>query len=123
LAILVLLNNLLHDLGAAGWIFGAVLLFSIMRKTNPAADATGIVTDTLKTVLMLMRISFAGIVVFGVLRLLAYRKYELNEAAGQDQVSLLIVKHIVFALIFLLGLVYYLRATKFIREARDERSE
>jgi hypothetical protein len=70
-----------------------------------------------------MRISFLGIVVFGVLRLLAYRKYEWNEAAGQDQVSLLIAKHIVFTLIFLFGLVYYLRATKFVREARDERSE
>ncbi|MHC4912782.1 MAG: hypothetical protein ACYTE5_07240, partial [Planctomycetota bacterium] len=89
----MLLNNLLHDLGAAGWIFGAVVIFWIMRKTNPGADAGGIITGILKTVLMLMRISFLGIVVFGALRLLAYRKYEWNEAAGQDQVSLLIVKH------------------------------
>ncbi len=116
MAILILLNNFMHDFSAAGWLFGSVLLWSMMRKdiTNP--EAGRFFADSLKTVLFLMRLSFAGIVVFGIVRTLAYKTYEWNAAAGQSQLTLLIVKHVILTGVFLVGLIYYIKARKLLRK-------
>jgi len=123
LAIFVLLNNFLHDFSAAGWLFGSVLLWSMMRKdiSNPGAER--FVAESLKTVLFLMRLSLSGIVVFGVVRTLAYKTYEWNAAAGQSQITLLIIKHVIFTVVFAVGLVYYIRARKLVRRALNEKTE
>lgn len=120
MAILVLLNNLLHDFSAAGWFVGTVLLFSILRKTIPAGDSGIMIAGVLKTVLLLMKLSVVGIVIFGVLRAIAYKSYEWSAAAGQGQVTFLIVKHVILSLIFLLGLIYYIKAKKFMKKACNE---
>jgi uncharacterized membrane protein len=116
------LNNFLHDFSAAGWLFGTVLLWSILRKEMPNSDRGIPIVDILKTVLLLMRFSFAGIVIFGVLRAIAYKSYEWNAAAGQSQVTLLIVKHVLFTLIFTVGLVYYIKTKKLVRKACNEQA-
>jgi uncharacterized membrane protein len=120
LAVLVLLNNFLHDFSAAGWLFGSVLLWSIMRKKNAGDRPDRALVPVVRTVLLLMSLSFVGIVIFGIIRTIAYRTYEWNQAAGQSQVTLLIAKHIIFTLVFIVGLVYYLRARRFVRETRNE---
>ncbi len=122
MAVLVLMNNLLHDFSAAGWIFGTVLLWSILRKTNLNGDRGILIVDILKTILLLMRFSFAGIVIFGLLRAIAYKSYEWNAAAGQSQVTLLIVKHVILSIIFIFGLVYYIKAKRFVRKACNEQA-
>jgi uncharacterized membrane protein len=116
------LNNFLHDFSAAGWLFGTVLLWSILRKEMPNSDRGIPIVDILKTILLLMRFSFAGIAIFGVLRAIAYKSYEWNAAAGQSQVTLLIVKHVILSLIFIFGLVYYIKATRFIRKVSNEKA-
>ena len=110
--ILVLLNNFAHDFSAAGWIFGTVLLWSIMKKKQVSGDALRVINEILKTVLNLMRICFIGIILFGVIRAMAYTKFEWNEAAGSGQVTLLIVKHILFLGIVVPGCIAYLKARK-----------
>jgi len=123
LATLVLLNNFLHDFSAAGWLFGSVLLWSMMRKdiSNPVAGR--FIADNLKTVLFLMRLSLAGIVVFGIVRTLAYKTYEWNAAAGQSQITLLIIKHVILTGVFAVGLIYYIRARKLVRKAVNAKTE
>ncbi len=123
LAILVLLNNFLHDFCAAGWVFGAVILWSVLPSKIPTGDSGTIAVKLLGTVLVLMRLSVIGIVLFGLLRTVAYRTYEWNEAAGDSQVLLLIIKHVIFTLIFLAGLVYYIKASKLIRIANNEKTK
>ena len=66
---------------------------------------------------------FAGIIIFGLLRAFAYKNYEWNAAAGQNQLTLLFVKHIILAVVFVLGLLCYIRAAKFVRKACDEKTE
>jgi hypothetical protein len=61
-----------------------------------------------------------GIVLFGIMRALAYKSYEWNAAAGQSQVTLLIVKHIIFTLFFLPGVVFYIKARRLVRKGRIE---
>jgi len=116
MAILVLLNNFLHDFSAAGWLFCTVTLWSMLRKEIPGNDAGKIIIDTIKTILLLMRLSLGGIIVFGIIRALAYKTYEWNAAAGEGQVTLLIVKHILLLGVFIIGVVYYTRAKKIIKK-------
>ena len=121
MALLVLLNNFMHDFSAAGWVFGSVLLWVLLRREGSQTDADPRLAGVFKTVLNLMRISVVGIVVFGIVRTLAYKSYEWNAAAGDGQVTLLIVKHIVLTAVFAFGVVYYLKACRYIRKALDEK--
>ena len=63
------------------------------------------------------------IVVFGVIRMIAYRRYEWSEEAGDGQITLLIVKHIIFTAIFACGLISYYRAGKWARKVRNVSEE
>ena len=123
MALLILFNNFMHDFSAAGWLFGSVLLWSMMRKEISNPGAGKFLADSLKTVLFLMRLSFAGIVVFGIVRTLAYKTYEWNAAAGQSQLTLLIVKHVILTGVFVVGLIYYIKARKLLRKTVDEKTE
>ncbi len=119
MALLVLLNNFMHDFCAAGWIFGGVTVAMLMRKQTAGAPAGGTVT-ALVTLRYLMRLSLAGIVVFGIVRTLAYRSYEWVDAAGQQQVVLLVVKHILLTLVFLVGLRSYIMSGRLLKDAPHE---
>jgi len=112
MALLVLLNNFLHDFSAAGWIFSTIILWSILRKKNRLDKEPRVVTDILKMIMFLMRLSLAGIIIFGLLRALAYREFEWNAEAGNSQIVLLIVKHVILAGVLIFGFVYYNRAKK-----------
>ena len=114
MANLILLNNFMHDFGAAGWLFGLVLLAVAWRK-NLVRNADDAMREMLRTVLSLKRISCVAIFAFGLVRMLAYRQFEWNEAAGDAQVSVLIVKHIVFTIVFVWGLYYYVKTARSLR--------
>ena len=64
-----------------------------------------------------MRMSLAGIVLCGLVRSLAYREFEWNAAAGHAQITLLIVKHVLLTGVFAVGVRYYLRAQRHVKEA------
>lgn len=118
MAILVLLNNFLHDFSAAGWIFCTVMLWQVLRKKG---DGEGriIFIHLLRINRLLMQISLGGIIVFGVIRALAYKTYEWNAAAGEGQITLLIVKHVILTVVFVLGVIFYTRAGKIVKEYKD----
>ena len=121
MALIVLLNNFFHDFSAAGWLFSSVLLWVLFKDKNIQPDKNLI--RITRTLLLLMNISLFGIVAFGVVRTLAYKTYEWNHAAGQAQVTLLIVKHVIFTVIFVYGLLYYLKAKSFIKKATNENQQ
>lgn len=111
----------MHDFSAAGWVFGGVALCAIWRKIPVQAQVDQLVIDTLRVIRALMRFCLFGIVVFGVIRTVAYKTYEWSEWAGNSQVTLLIVKHIFFTVIFIIGLIYYTKAGRLLRKAADEK--
>lgn len=117
MANIILLNNFLHDFSAAGWIFCTVLLWQIM-KLNIKHDV--LTHEILLLIRKLMLISAAGIVIFGLVRALAYKTYEWNAAAGDAQITLLIVKHIILAAVFGAGVFYYRKAGAFLKESGNE---
>jgi lysylphosphatidylglycerol synthetase-like protein (DUF2156 family) len=126
MAILVLLNNFLHDFSAAGWLFCTVLLWWMFRREKVTeldayriGDGGKILAGVIHVIIVLMRISFFGIVVFGIVRALAYKQYEWSAAAGEGQVTLLIVKHVLLAFVFAVGVVFYRKAVKWIAEEQE----
>ncbi|MFC1592165.1 hypothetical protein ACFL43_06545 [Thermodesulfobacteriota bacterium] len=116
MAPLVVLNNWLHDFSAAGWIFGTVLLWYLARSEIPAGDAGKIIAGMLKKVLMMTRLCLGGIVFFGAFRAVAYKQYEWNAAAGEDQMTVLMIKHVVLAAIVAAGLVLYIKAGNVLKQ-------
>jgi hypothetical protein len=94
-----------------------------MRKEISNPGAGRFIADSLKTVLFLMRLSLAGIVVFGIVRTLAYKTYEWNVVAGQSQITLLIIKHVILTGVFAVGLICYIRARKLVRKAVNEKTK
>jgi len=120
MTILVMLNNFLHDFSAAGWIFGTVLLWIALRRPHPAGEAGQVTADILQKLLLMMWISLGGIVVFGIFRALAYKNYEWNALAGNSQVTLLVVKHILLTALVILGFIFCARAKKRIKENNNE---
>ena len=117
-----MLNNFFHDFSAAGWLFATVLIWGLLRKDYRDDHEKNIVADMFAMHLMLTRISIVGIIVFGLIRAFAYNKYEWNPHAGQDQVTLLAVKHIIFTIIFVVGMIYYIKASRFVKRVRNEKS-
>jgi hypothetical protein len=115
MAIFILLNNFMHDFSAAGWIFSSVLLWLLLRRE---LQADRVLAITYSEIRMLMKYSVVGIVIFGLVRALAYRQYEWSAAAGDAQVTVLIVKHILLTGVFLWGVVLYRRAGSIIKEIR-----
>ena len=118
MAILVMLNNFMHDFSAAGWLFGAVLLWIVRRKgSRLGVDGARFIVQAVRR---LMALCLVGIVVCGAFRAMAYREYEWNAAAGDAQVPVLMAKHILFLLVFLVGLYEFVRAGRSARAGVDD---
>ncbi len=122
MAVLILLNNFLHDFSAAGWVVGSVVLWVLLRRGVPDDEGGNIIVSAVSAVLWLMRLSFVGIIGFGIVRTFAYKSFEWSDAAGSAQVTLLLFKHIFFTVIFAIGLVYYVRASRLVRKRHNGKS-
>ena len=112
----------MHDFSAAGWLFCSLLLWQIMPAAKREAPVD-IVVKIVRRIRLFMQLSLAGIIVFGIVRMMAYRQYEWNTEAGEGQVVLLAVKHIVFAAIFVCGLISYFRAGKWVQKILNDSEE
>jgi uncharacterized membrane protein len=123
MGILILLNNFLHDFGAAGWLFGSIVLRVMLSKVRTEPAASSIICELLRTVNTLMRVSLVGIVVFGVVRALAYRTYEWSPTAGDGQVTLLLVKHVLLTGVFAWGIMQYLAAQRLLKKEDNHDTE
>ena len=121
--LLVLLNNFLHDFSAAGWIFSGLALNVLTRYCGIDVDSRRGVVPAARMLRRLMRLSLAGIVVFGVVRALTYKTYEWMDAAGPGQVWLLALKHVILIAIFLVGLRAYIKAGRYMGEVESEQQQ
>ena len=89
-----------------------------LRGAIPEGPAGEAVVSLLRTVLRLMELSLVGIVVFGIVRVATYANYEWNPAAGVNQLWLLGVKHVAFAVFFGFGLWYYVAVKRRLRSVQ-----
>ena len=114
-ATLVMLNNWMHDFSAAGWVVASLLVWWAVRAAPSCDPGRSVSVTTVAKLLLVMRWSLAGVVGFGVVRALTYRDFEYSEAAGDGQLVVLGLKHVLLTVVFVFGIVWYLRGRKFVR--------
>jgi hypothetical protein len=117
MAILVMFSNYLHDLATAIFAVSAVTAYLLRRSLAMQAAPT-----TIEPVVRgVVRTGYAALtwtLVFGFVRGLAYRKYEWAEAAGRDQVTALVVKHVILVALVIAGCVVLYRLHRLGRVPR-----
>ena len=117
-AVLILLNNYLHDLATAVLAVSALAAWFLLR--TPAARRAPeamrpVARGLVRTGLVALAWTLAG----GVVRALAYREYEWMEAAGRGQVPALVVKHVVLVSLVGLGLAVLWRVHRLLGRAPE----
>jgi hypothetical protein len=108
MAILVMFSNYFHDLATALFAVSAVAAYLLHR--SPTMQSA---PETLQPLVRgIVRVGYGALgwtLVFGYVRGLTYRKYEWAEAAGRDQVTALVVKHIFLVILVIVGCVMLYR--------------
>lgn len=87
-------------------------------------DGGKILAGVMKVIVSMMRFCFAGIGVFGIFRVLVITKYSWSTAIGGRHLTLFIIKLILVAMVFVFGILFYLKAVRWIKmEEASEKGE
>ena len=108
MAILVMLSNYLHDLATAIFAVSAVAAY-LLRRSLAMQAAPATVQPLVQGIVRLGYFSLVCTLILGFVRGITYRKYEWVEAAGRDQVTVLVVKHVILVALVIAGLVMLYR--------------
>ena len=114
MAILVMLNNYFHDLATAVFAVSAIAAWLLLRFVGDGADRANLQP----VVRGLVKLGFGALVwvlVAGAFRAWAYRDYEWVEAVGKDQVTVLVVKHILLVTVVAVGIVFLIKVQRRVR--------
>jgi len=115
MAILIMLNNYFHDLATA--VFAVSVLAALLLLRSPAArEAPSALQPVIDGLVKTGWLSLAWTLAGGVVRALAFRRYEWMEAAGRAQVPALVVKHIILVTLVAGGLLVLHRVRRHGRQ-------
>ena len=114
-ATLVMLNNWMHDFSAAGWLVSSILVWWMVRESPECDPGRSFAKKAVGALMSVMRWSLAGVVGFGAVRALTYRQFEYSEAAGDGQLVVLGVKHVLLTVVFVYGVLWYVKGRRFLR--------
>ena len=117
-----MLNNYLHDLAVAV-LFVSIMTELHLRRAVPRRGEAGAASQGqgeplpyrdafVSACTLLRRIACISLVVTlagGAVRTAAFRRYEWMEAAGRDQVGVLVVKHVILAALVAAAVAGYVR--------------
>ena len=118
-AILVMLNNLFHDFAVA-LLFASLLALSFLFRRIRQPDAAGgepLARDLAAVFDKVIYACWAAIILGGIVRTLAYERFEWNEAAGRGQVAALVVKHVVLVALVVWGTAIQFRLRRHLRQS------
>ncbi len=121
LAVFVMLNNWFHDLAVAMLFCSLILLSLIYRKTRDQPDAIWMpfARSLAASFNKVISVCWALLILLGIVRTVAYRSFEWEEAAGTGQVTALVLKHVLLVSLVLWGTMSQLRLRKLFREGRS----
>jgi uncharacterized membrane protein len=115
--ILIILNNFMHDLAAAMWFCGTIVLF-ITLKSYGHEGGEGIKPYAKKLFYKIKKITNASLIIVllgGIIRAVNYSRYEWLPALGRDQVILLIIKHVLLIGIVIAGIFLQIHLTRRVK--------
>jgi putative copper export protein len=114
-SVLIILNNFFHDLAAAMWFCGTIVLYYIVQKSKGLPkdeDTERYITSLFQVMRRVTNISLGFVCGGGVIRALNYMEYEWMDAMGREQITLLVIKHILLAFIVVAGIVLQYRLSQ-----------
>ncbi len=111
-AVLVILNNYLHDVATAVLLASAVVLLAVARVAGEEA-----LVRAYPALTRFARGALAWIVVGGVPRTIFFTRYEWDPAVVKGIVPALVVKHTLMAAAVIAGSVLWVRIGRRVRAA------
>ena len=119
MAVLVMLNNYMHDLATA--VFGVSALTAyFLLQSRSAREAPAVIQPVIRSLVKVGTIALVWTLAGGVVRALAYKRYEWMEAVGKAQVPALILKHVILVSFVILGVLVLLRVRRLLPAAEQE---
>lgn len=120
LAIFVMLNNWFHDFSVAMLACGLICLHIIHRRVSEPANMAWLpfARSLAASFNKIVYVCWAALIVLGIVRTLAYRSFEWDEAAGSGQITALVLKHLLLVSLVLWGTVSQLRLRRLLREGK-----
>src|SRR5512134_986129 len=111
MAIFVMLNNFLHDFAVAVLFACLLVMSSIYRnaRNNPTKAGMDFLHHMYQQLNKAIMTSWVAIIAGGIIRTLAYERYEWVEAAGRGQIAALIIKHALLVSFVVAGTILQLR--------------
>jgi hypothetical protein len=103
--VLVAVNNYTHDFSSALWI--ATLVMGFLLRKSHAKGRCECAVSHYRGLTRLFWWSFAATLFFGVFRAIAYQKYEWVEGMGDSQITFLIIKHVIFTVVVVFGILHW----------------
>jgi hypothetical protein len=116
MAVLVMLNNYMHDLATAVFAVSALTAY-LLRRSLAVQAAPATLQPVVTGVVRVGVAALAWTLAFGFVRVLTYRRYEWVEAAGRDQVPVLVLKHVILVSLVIAGIIFLYRLHRLGRAA------
>ncbi len=118
-AILVMLNNYLHDFATAMVVVSSYAMLLMVRYAEGGGvEVKRMVLRLYPRMLHLTAGSFIFLLFAGVIRAFTFKDYEWLEAAGRGQVYVLVIKHILLFILFGYGIYCWVRVHRRVRAMR-----
>lgn len=108
IGLIVMLNNYFHDLAVAV-LFCAVVASWFLWQELAQEGHTAAGLRLVGRLSVVAKASLGWIILGGLVRAIAYREYEWASAAGNGQITALILKHVLLGTLVLAGLYLQFR--------------
>lgn len=120
-AILIIINNYLHDVATAVLLATAIVMWALGRQVERGDTAEVAVLARLYPVLTRFAwVAIAWIVIGGVPRTIFFTRYEWDPAVVKGIVPALVVKHALMAFAVVLGVLLWRSVKRRIESAARE---
>jgi hypothetical protein len=114
-AVVIMLSNYFHDL-ATGLLFGSMVAYFVAVRAVEGRQP-GLDRALFARFRPIVKWALAAVLLLGVPRMIFYYDYEYLPAAGRDQITALIVKHVFLVGVTVGSLVTFFRANPDKRHA------
>lgn len=113
LGVAIMMNNYFHDVATALLVASAWCIYALVRTQAEISEHLGTLffLKAYRRMVTFFRFALYWIIIGGIPRTIFYTRFEWANAAGKGQVPALMVKHVLMAVLVVLG-VYAWRRLK-----------
>jgi hypothetical protein len=113
--IFIFINNYFHDVATALLISSAFIMWVLYKNYNGEDEGVSIYfIKSYDIITKFAKFSLIWIIIGGIPRTIAYKKFEWSEALGKGQITALIVKHILMGIAVILGIYLWAKLHKIV---------